>query len=196
MQLRWIAGIASICTSALSAQEVTVFGVSGRADVWDRISYGAGMSVAAFGRLGDVFAETTPMHGADIEAGIRVGISQMRGGRSYYICADGCDPQIHRVQARLRTLQILALLVPRQSARTRLEAGGGMARHSFSGGLDETHWAVVATLSLSRRVSTRAPFWAALGYDHQHRLAGDMLMDDSDASAPRHVFRLGASLRR
>jgi hypothetical protein len=198
----WIAIAALAAHSALPAQELGVFATSSRPGPFKEAATGGGASGAAFIRLGRIFADAGVL--SDVHVGFRFAVSELRGSQTRTLCYspfDGpCVPlEPETVNTRLRSAQYSLIVLPYRSSSTRVELGAGMVSNAFRGDLRVNAPARMATVGLSRRLTSGLPLWAALGYEYHRarRKSHEVWPQDSwSAATPIHVARFGVLVRR
>lgn len=185
---RWITAVAAALAISvpLRAQEVGAFSTVTlpNRSYWPA-TYGLGVSLAGFFRLGAIAGSNLPeLKASPIRVGLRVVASEHRG-----TLKDGS-------MLRMGTYQASAMVRPTHSPLSRFEIGGGVAGYTVRSSFRDAGWSLTGTIGLSRRAHERSSMWASIAYDIHREMDRVVAADASSAHGIiAHTVRLAVAFK-
>lgn len=193
---------AVVLVPQLKAQELGLFAATGHPRSGESAPYyGGGASLSGFLRLGVLVGpDLSSLKDSDVEVGLRLALSRLRtfGGSYTTYCDIQCNAS-PTVDNRLSTHQLSLLILPYNSARTRVELGMGAGGYTIRDTGSRSGWGLIGSLGVMRRLRSNGPLWASLAYEAHGRWLQSIMQDDVqvpfNADMAAHTFRFGISYR-
>lgn len=193
--------LASALAMPAPAQEAEAYATTYRPSPYGDRANGAGVSIAGFVRIGNIFAPELALSRSQTRMGLRLSFARLWsddwvGPTSCYPATSAPCTPARAVSSQIDAVQATWVFEPYRSTSTTVEVGGSAISYRYLGERKDQTYGFAADVRASRRITPGGRWWAMVEYARHGR---ELRIRPADGSSgfrlPRHAFRAGLTYR-